>query len=86
MVGLPACERTLSAHVQLFIHQYPQVLLCRAALNPFIRQPELIALTQVQDLALGLVEPDELVQVPLEGNSRCSHEQHASQPGMNSTA
>ncbi|KAK4827897.1 hypothetical protein QYF61_022320 [Mycteria americana] len=39
MVGLLGCERTLLAHAQLFIHQYPQVLLGRAALNPFIPQP-----------------------------------------------
>ncbi|KAK4828525.1 hypothetical protein QYF61_026947 [Mycteria americana] len=58
-VGFRGCEGTLLAHVQLFIHQYPQVLLCRAALNPFIPQPVLIlgvAHTQVQDLALGPVE------------------------------
>ncbi|KAK4825808.1 hypothetical protein QYF61_002413 [Mycteria americana] len=72
------CKRTLLAHVQLFIHQYPQVLVFRAALNPFIPQPVLmvgVALTQVQDPALGLVEPPEvhmgpllqLVQVPLDG-------------------
>jgi len=62
-VGLLGCERTLLAHVQLFIDQYPQVLLGRAALNPFIPQPVLIlgvALTQMQDLALGLVEPHEV--------------------------
>ncbi|KAK4827314.1 hypothetical protein QYF61_016564 [Mycteria americana] len=77
-VGLPGCECTLPAHVQLFIHQYPQALLLRAALDHIIPQPVLkprIALTQVQDLALGLVEPCEvhtgpplqLVQVPLDG-------------------
>jgi len=62
MVGLLGCERTLSAHVQLFIHQYPQVLL-RAALNPFIPQSVLIleiTPTQVQDLSLGLAEPHEI--------------------------
>jgi len=68
----------LMAHVQLFIHQYPQVLLSRAALNPFIPQPVLIARvapTHEQGLALGLVDPHEvrtgpllqLVQVPLDG-------------------
>jgi len=60
-VGPLGCKCTLPAHVQLFIHQYPQVLLGRAALNPFIPQPVLIpgvALTQVQDPALGLLEPD----------------------------
>ncbi|KAK4829842.1 hypothetical protein QYF61_006852 [Mycteria americana] len=56
----------------------PQVLLHRAALNPFIPQPVLIpgvAPTQVQEPALGLVKPHEvhtrpllqLVQVPLDG-------------------
>ncbi|KAK4831400.1 hypothetical protein QYF61_017531 [Mycteria americana] len=78
MVGLLGYEHTLLAHVQLFIHQYPQVLLCRAALDHIIPQPVLIlgvALTQVQDLALGLVEAHEvhmgpllkLVQVPVDG-------------------
>ncbi|KAK4810921.1 hypothetical protein QYF61_013329 [Mycteria americana] len=75
---LLGCKRTSLAHVQLFIHHYPQVLLCRAALNAFIPQPVLIlgiALTQVQALALGLVELHEVhmgpllkpVQVPLDG-------------------
>jgi len=64
--------------IQFFIPHHPQVLILRAALNPFIAQLVLIAgvaLTQVQDLALGLVEPHEvhtgpllkLVQVPLDG-------------------
>jgi len=77
VVGLLGCEHTLVAHVQLFIHRYPQVLL-RAVLNPFIPQPVLIAgvaLTQMQDLAYGPVEPHEvhtspllkLVQVSLDG-------------------
>ena len=72
------CKCTLPAHVQLFIHQYPQVLLHRAALSLFIPQPVLIvgvALTQVQDLVLDLVEPHdvhmdpllEFAQVPLNG-------------------
>ena len=59
-VGFLGCECTLLAHVQFFIQQYPQVLLGRAALNPFIPSPVLIlgvAPTHVQDLALGLVEP-----------------------------
>jgi len=53
----------LLAHVQLFLHQYSQLLLGRTALNAFIPQPLLIAgvaLTQMQDLALGLVEPHEI--------------------------
>jgi len=78
IVGLLASKHTLPAHVQLLNHQYPLLLLSRVALNPLIPQPVLIAgvaLTQVQDLALDLVEPHEvhmgpllkLVQVPLDG-------------------
>jgi len=77
-VGRLGCECTLVAHVKFFIYQYPQILLLRAALNPFISHPVLIvetAPTQMRDLALGLVEPHEvhmgpllkLVQVPLDG-------------------
>ena len=93
MIGFLGCERTLLAHVQLFIHHYPQVLLRRAALNPFIPQPVLIlgvALTQVQDLALGLVEPHEvhmgplfrLVQVPLDGIPSLGHVNRTTQLGV----
>jgi len=75
-VGLLDGKCTLLAHVKFFIHQYPQVLLGRAALNPFIAEPVLISgvvPTQMQDLALGLVELHEvltaqqvhLFQVPL---------------------
>ncbi|KAK4810749.1 hypothetical protein QYF61_007723 [Mycteria americana] len=75
---------TLPAHIHFFIHQYPQVLLSKAALNPLIAQPVSmfgIALTQVQDLALSLVEPHEvhmgplleLVQVPLNGIPSLKH-------------
>ncbi|KAK4814330.1 hypothetical protein QYF61_014844 [Mycteria americana] len=49
-VGLLGCERTLLAHVQLFVHQYPQVLFRGAALDHIIPQPVLkprIAPTQV---------------------------------------
>ncbi|KAK4830124.1 hypothetical protein QYF61_008551 [Mycteria americana] len=59
-IGVLGCKRTLLSHVQVFIHQ--------AALNPFIPQPvpELgIAPTQVQDLALGLVELHEVLTGPL---------------------
>ena len=34
-VGLPGRKRTMLAHVQLLVHQDPQVLLCRAALKEF---------------------------------------------------
>ncbi|KAK4817730.1 hypothetical protein QYF61_026530 [Mycteria americana] len=77
VAGLLGCERTLSAHVQLFVHQYPRALFPRAALDHIIPQPVLkprTAPTQVWDPALGLVEPHEvhtgpllqLVQVPLD--------------------
>ena len=77
-VGILGCKRTFVTHVELVFHQYPQVLLCRDALNPFIPQPILtqgVAPACVQDLALGLVGPHEvhkcplleLVQVPLDG-------------------
>jgi len=66
-----------------YIHQHPQVLLGRAALNPSIPQPVSIvgvAANNVQDLALGL-EPHEvhtgplfeLVQVPLDGIPSLRH-------------
>jgi len=62
----------------IFHHQYPQVLLHRAALYSFIPQSVLIlriALSQVQDLALSLVELHEAhmskflqtVKVPVDG-------------------
>jgi len=58
-VGFLDCKRTLPAHAELLTHQYPQVLLLRGALKPLSAQPVLvfgIALTHMQDLALGLVE------------------------------
>ena len=66
-IGFLGCECTLPAHVQLLTHQYPQAPLCRAALSPLIAQPVLvlgIALTHVQNLALGLVEPHEVPHGP----------------------
>jgi len=42
MVGLLGCECTLPGLVKLFIHQYPQVLLGRAALSPFMPLPDSI--------------------------------------------
>ncbi|KAK4818497.1 hypothetical protein QYF61_014227 [Mycteria americana] len=78
MVGFLGCKWTLPGHVELLINQHPQVLLLRAALNPFSAQPVFvlgIAATHVQDLALGLVELHEVhmgpplkpVKVPLDG-------------------
>ena len=93
MVVLLGCERTLVAYVQLFIHQYPQVLLGRAAVYAFMLQSVLIlgvALTQVKHPALGLVESHEvhtrplleLVQVPLDTipSLRCVN--HTTQLGV----
>jgi len=44
MVGLLGCECTLPGHVELLINQHPQVLLLRAALNPFSTQPVFVYL------------------------------------------
>jgi len=59
-VGLLGCKSTQLVHVPLFIHQNPQVLLCRAALNEFFSQSVYVSgntSTLVQDVALGLVKP-----------------------------
>ncbi|KAK4822635.1 hypothetical protein QYF61_018587 [Mycteria americana] len=68
---------TLLAHIQAAVDQHPQVLLCRAAFQPLFPKPVAlhgVAVTQVQDLALGLVKPHttdlspsiQPVQVPLQ--------------------
>ena len=57
----------LLAHVELFVHQYAQVL-SRAVLNELFSQSVLIfgiARTQVQHLALGLIEPHNVLMGPL---------------------
>jgi len=59
IVGLLGYERKLLGHVDLLVNQHPRVLLLRAAFNPFSTQLVfvlVIALIQVQDLALGLAE------------------------------
>ncbi|PKU48586.1 hypothetical protein llap_1122 [Limosa lapponica baueri] len=92
-VGFLGCKHTLTAHVELLIHQHPQVLLLRDALNPFSAQPVVvlgIAVTQAQDLALGLLELHEIrtgpplkpVQVPLDSIPSLQHVGHATQPGV----
>lgn len=53
------CGHTLPAHIELLIHEHPQVLILRAALSAFSAQPVFvlgIASAHLQDLALGLVE------------------------------
>ncbi|KAK4810660.1 hypothetical protein QYF61_007460 [Mycteria americana] len=68
---------TLLAHIQPAVHQHPQVLLCQAAFQPLFPKPVVlhgVVVAQVQDLALGLVEPHTIgpssliqpVQVPLQ--------------------
>ncbi|KAK4822538.1 hypothetical protein QYF61_015544 [Mycteria americana] len=68
---------TLLAHIQPAVDQHPQVLLCQAAFQPLFPKPVAlhgVAVAQVQDLALGLVEPHTIdlgpsiqpVQVPLQ--------------------
>ena len=62
------------AHVQLAIHQYPQILFSRAVLYPYIPQFVLIvgvATTQVQDLAHGFVEPHKFHLGPLFKPATC---------------
>ncbi|KAK4832875.1 hypothetical protein QYF61_025971 [Mycteria americana] len=58
-VGLLGHLGTLLAHVQLAVKQYPQVLLCQAALQPLFPKPVAlhgVVVIQAQDLALSLVE------------------------------
>ena len=55
----PLWPSKLLAHVQFFIHQNPQVLLCRATLKEFFSQSlhkSGITLTKVQNLALRFLE------------------------------
>ncbi|KAK4823962.1 hypothetical protein QYF61_008348 [Mycteria americana] len=67
---------TLLAHIQPAVNQHPQVLFHQAAFQPLFPKPVAlhgVAVAQVQDLALGLVEPYTIdlspsiqpVQVPL---------------------
>ena len=68
MVDFLGCEGTLLAHVQLAIHQYPQVFFSRAAVNSFTYQLVLVmrvASIQVQGLTFGFVEPHEVHLGPL---------------------
>ncbi|KAK4825967.1 hypothetical protein QYF61_003536 [Mycteria americana] len=90
MAGCLGCKCTLPGYAELLINQHPQVLLLRAAVNPFSTQPVFvlgIALTHVQDLALGLVELHEVcpgpalkpVTVPLDGIPSLQHVDHTTQ-------
>ncbi|KAK4819038.1 hypothetical protein QYF61_024403 [Mycteria americana] len=68
---------TLLAHIQAAVNQHPQVLFHQAAFQPLFLKPVAlhgVAVTQVQDPALGLVKPHpagpspsiQPVQVPLQ--------------------
>ncbi|KAK4810950.1 hypothetical protein QYF61_013358 [Mycteria americana] len=68
---------TLLAHIQAAVNQHPQVLLCQAAFQTLFPRPVAlhgVAVSQVQDRALGLVKPHTIdlgpliqpVQVPLQ--------------------
>ncbi|KAK4811287.1 hypothetical protein QYF61_023339 [Mycteria americana] len=76
-VGFLGHLGTLLAHIQPAVNQHPQVLLCQAAFQPLFPKPVAlhgVVVTQVQDLALGLVEPHttdlspsiQPVQIPLQ--------------------
>ncbi|KAK4812409.1 hypothetical protein QYF61_019643 [Mycteria americana] len=59
---------TLLAHIEVAVNQHPQVLFCRAAFQPLFPKPVTlhgVAVTQVQDLALSLVEPHTIGPSPL---------------------
>ncbi|KAK4832221.1 LOW QUALITY PROTEIN: hypothetical protein QYF61_021068 [Mycteria americana] len=76
-IGLLSHLGTLPAHVQAAVDQHPQVLFHWAAFQPLFPKPAAlhgVVVTQVQDPALGLVEPHTVdlgpsiqpVQVPLQ--------------------
>ncbi|KAK4826910.1 hypothetical protein QYF61_012502 [Mycteria americana] len=76
-IGFVGHLGTLLAHIQAAVNQHPQVLLCQAAFQPLFPRPVAlhgVVMAQVQDLALGLVEPHTIdlspsiqpVQIPLQ--------------------
>ncbi|KAK4815370.1 hypothetical protein QYF61_001358 [Mycteria americana] len=76
-VGFLGHLGTLPAHVQPAVNQHPQVLFCQAAFQPLFPKPVAlhgVVVTQVHDLALGLVKPHTIdlgpsiqpVQIPLQ--------------------
>ncbi|KAK4808973.1 hypothetical protein QYF61_015207 [Mycteria americana] len=59
---------TLLAHIQAAVNQHAQVLFCQAAFQPLFPKPAAlhgVAVAQVQDLALSLVEPHTIGPSPL---------------------
>lgn len=92
------CECALQAHLQLVLHQNPQVFPCGTGFNLLIPQPVLIlgiASTQMQDLGvgLGLVEPHDLpidpllehVHIPLDGSMSMRYVNYATKHGSEVT-
>ncbi|PKU41108.1 hypothetical protein llap_8578 [Limosa lapponica baueri] len=87
VVGFLGCQCTLLAHVEVLIHQHPQVLLLRAALQPFSAQPVFVPGIAI---VLGFVELHEVsmgpplkpVQVPLDGIPSLMRVNHATQLGV----
>ncbi|KAK4820817.1 hypothetical protein QYF61_007211 [Mycteria americana] len=87
-VGLLGCERTLLAHVQLFVHQYPQGLFRRAALDYIIPQPVLklrIALTQEfgfsqQTSGLSVIKPQQKSSLPFRLSGKMDIDETKSRP------
>ncbi|KAK4815341.1 hypothetical protein QYF61_000173 [Mycteria americana] len=84
---------TLLAHIQPAVNQHPQVLLCQAAFQPLFPKPVAlhgVVVTQVQDLALGLVEPHTIGpspsiqpgQVPLQSLPTLKHIDTPAQLGV----
>ncbi|KAK4812776.1 hypothetical protein QYF61_020396 [Mycteria americana] len=76
-VGLLGYLGTLLAHIQAAVNQHSRVLLCLAAFQPLFPKPVAlhgVAVAQVQDPALSLVEPHttglgpstQPVQIPLQ--------------------
>jgi len=76
-VGLPGHLVTLLAHLQLAVNQHPKVLFCWADFQPLFSKPVAlhgVVVTELKDLAFGLVEPHTIgfgpsiqpVQIPLQ--------------------
>ena len=90
-VGLLHCECILPGCVELLVNKHPQVLLLRAALNPFSTRPVFvhgIAPAHVKDLVelheVCMSLPLKPVKVPLVGIPSFQHVDHTTQLGITS--
>ncbi|KAK4832598.1 hypothetical protein QYF61_024389 [Mycteria americana] len=92
-IGFLGHLRTLLAHIQAAVKQHPQVLFHRAAFQALFPKPVAlhgVAVAQVQDLALGLIEPHTIdlspsiqpVQVPLQSLPTLQQINTPTQPGV----